>query len=332
MKKTLFTVGRMLVSLGGLALILYLYRGQWPEILSQIVKANRFYFLLAVFIFLVVIWLTTCRLQFILKSQGISFHRSELFYLGLIGQFFNLFLPSSLGGDVVKAYYTYKRSGNKAASISSVFLDRAIGFFVVILIALSAYLFSAGEFGSLRIKSTLLIFVLAALLTLLFFLSARVASFVERVARRWLPGGIADGIIRIYQNVHRFQDFRSVVVKAFLLSILSQSVFVLMHFCLARSIDLKLPLLVFFVVIPLITIISMAPSINGLGVREASFIYFFRIFAPSEKALALALIYDALIYLSSFAFGILFAVFGGDRFRELKNEIESANMTAFSQN
>ena len=79
-----------------------------------------------------------------------------------------------------------------------------------------------------------------------------------------------------------------------------------------------------FILIPVLSIASMAPSIGGLGVREAAIIYLFKHYMPNERALALSLLLDMLIYALSFAGGILYAFKGGLKARVM-HEMEEIN-------
>ena len=55
----------------------------------------------------------------------------------------------------------------------------------------------------------------------------------------------------------------------------------------------------------------MAPSIGGLGVREASVLYLFGRYLPPERALALTLLMDIVIYSFSIGSGVWYAFRGG---------------------
>src|SRR5207302_10453859 len=59
-----------------------------------------------------------------------------------VGMFFNLVLPTSVGGDVVRAWYLDGRSGRKVSAFLSVFADRASGLLMLIAIACAAALCS----------------------------------------------------------------------------------------------------------------------------------------------------------------------------------------------
>ena len=67
----------------------------------------------------------------------------------------------------------------------------------------------------------------------------------------------------------------------------------------------------FFVLVPVISIVAMAPSLGGLGVREAGSVYLFSRFMSSQEALAISLLMDLIVYGMCFISGIIYALKGG---------------------
>src|SRR5262245_48683474 len=78
-----------------------------------------------------------------LLSRPLGFDQPWSHFLGyyFIGMFFNLMLPTSVGGDVVRACYLDDRSGRKLAAFVSVFVDRCSGLLVLLSLACAAVLF-----------------------------------------------------------------------------------------------------------------------------------------------------------------------------------------------
>lgn len=329
MKKFWFFVTRLAFTFGGFSFIIFLFWDRWPDVLS-ILKSIRIDFFLASFVvFVLSLLVITFRLKFILSVQKVMVSIRELFYFGLIGHFFNVFLPSAVGGDAVKAYYTYKRSGRKLASFSSVLLDRGVGCFGIISLALVASLFYGKYFQSGAVRNTLIFMISAAFVTVLVLFSRRVGKKLSFFSR-FIPSAVLrEKFQELYQVVHSYRYHKGVLLKTFLISIAAQSVFIFTHYFLALSLGLPLSPGLFFVVVPVIGLVSMAPSINGLGVREAAFVYFFRPFVGAEKALALSLAYDALIYSCSFLFGILYLWKGGHAYREMKSMTQDSESRRF---
>jgi uncharacterized membrane protein YbhN (UPF0104 family) len=88
----------------------------------------HFEYLAAAFaIFLVGLVLTFLRWHLLVRAQGLSFRVFDAVRLGLVGFFYNTFLPGSVGGDVVKAYAMAKEQNRRTVAVATVIMDRVIG-------------------------------------------------------------------------------------------------------------------------------------------------------------------------------------------------------------
>jgi uncharacterized protein (TIRG00374 family) len=76
------------------------------------------------------------RWYLLVRALDLPFTLRNAFRLGLVGYFYNTFLPGAVGGDVLKAYFIAKEQpGRKAAAVATVLIDRALGLFGLILFA-----------------------------------------------------------------------------------------------------------------------------------------------------------------------------------------------------
>lgn len=72
----------------------------------------------------------------LVRALDLPFSMYNAVRLGLVGTFYNTFLPGSVGGDVVKAYFIAKgQPDRKAAAVATVVADRLVGLFGLILFA-----------------------------------------------------------------------------------------------------------------------------------------------------------------------------------------------------
>jgi len=83
-----------------------------------------------------------------------------MFAYYLIGQFYNMFLPTSVGGDLVRSYELGKYSGRQADALASVFVERYTGVITLLLVAAVAVLTQLARFNQSFIIVTLVIFAL----------------------------------------------------------------------------------------------------------------------------------------------------------------------------
>ena len=103
----------------------------------SLMQAKWQYCLLAFTLTLPPFWIVSYRLKLILLSQNIDITLKQSLYWTMVGSFFDLTMPSSNGGDVVKAGYlvNYLGKGYKTNAIMAVAFDRVIGLLGLFLLA-----------------------------------------------------------------------------------------------------------------------------------------------------------------------------------------------------
>ena len=92
--------------------------------------------------------------------------------------------------------------------------------------------------------------------------------------------------------LHRYRRHYWALGQAFLLSVLLQVLIMVTYYLIGVGLNLGVPLVYFFVFIPLTTVVAMLPvSVAGLGVREAGVIYFFaKVGVGAGAALGMSLV------------------------------------------
>ncbi len=315
---------RVLVSFAALALLVYFLRHEFSKALEILRSGVEMpWFVAGAALYGAGISLLAVRLHIVFKVQGIHLRFREVYYLNLVGIFFNLFLPSAVGGDIAKAYYAYKQSGKKIAATTSVILDRLMGFVSLIIMAVVALAVFGKDVREPELNHVIYAFLAIMVLTALFFGSKRFASlfkFFHQVipSEKWRTR-LSD----IYHAIYGYKKHKFSLVLLILLSFTGQCLFIFVHYAVARSLEAVIPVWNFFILVPISAIISMAPSLGGLGVREAGIIYLFKRLMPVERALALSLLLDILVYGASLLAGVIYLIRGGPKTKELMHEMES---------
>jgi glycosyltransferase 2 family protein len=269
------------------------------------------WFFAAVVIYFLAMAVQSLRLKFVFQVQEIYFTYREVLYLNFVGLFFNIFFPSAVGGDVAKAYYAYKNSKKKIESTTSVILDRLMGFVALILMALVGIVVFSRQINNSNIDHLVYLFLGVMLAGILFFGSKRFARRFKFLTH-WIPSEkIKRRLSDVYHAIYGYKKHKNILFICILLSFFAQCFFILMHYILSRSLGVEMNPWIFFILVPIIAIVSMAPSIGGLGVREAGVVYLFQSYMSSERALALSLLLDILIYGYSIVSGLIFSLKGG---------------------
>ena len=309
---------RIAVSLLSLGLVFYSARGRFTEAMGYITKINFWLLGIALALNFVSIFPISFRLCRILAIQNVSIPFFRCYYLWTVSLFFNLFLPSAVGGDVARAYYIYKDSGKKMAAASSVLLDRFFGLIAAVSIGFTAFTVARNQISDPRIGRFLSIFVGVVFVAVCFVMSRRVGKFVRKFLLTFSPKRFQEQLKKIFSALDLYGQRRLDFFIAYGYSLIAQGIFIFLVYVLARSIGIDLPISVFFLFMPIVAVVSLAPSIGGLGVREAATVYLFRKYISLDQAVALSLVFDLFTYGIGALCGILYAIRGGASIREIE--------------
>lgn len=232
----------------------------------------------------------------LLRADGLSVPVGTLFASHLIGSFFNLFLPSSIGGDVYRIADIGQRTGHTAHTTASILFDRLTGFLAIALYGIVFYVLagragwiapslsdclSGAVTGEARIRG-----LLYALLPLAAFLALATVFLLllqERFFRALLrlipakfrakPEAVAD---KILGSVRTYVHAPSAWIPCVLISFWFQANAILAIYSISRALSIGIPLYPFWFFIPFITLLEMIPiSIFGLGLRDFGYKAFF---------------------------------------------------------
>lgn len=256
---------------------------------------------------LVLVGLVSFRWLLLVRAAGLDMSVRSAVGLTFIGNFFNLVVPGSTGGDVVKAWYAARESGSGPRAVLSVFLDRAIGLLGLVLLA-AVVLLGSVEGEGYRAARTVILYGLAAsavFLLLAFLPRLRRALGLHRLVAR-LPFQRVLGELRAGLAVQRKRP--GLLLGSLGMSIVNHAGTALLVAALAAALGMEeatpLACLAVVPVANLLTAIPLAPG--GWGVGEWAFATFFApLGLPASEAVALSLLYRLLTLVSSLPGGVL---------------------------
>jgi glycosyltransferase 2 family protein len=225
-----------------------------------------------------------------------------------IGLFFNLTLPTVVGGDVVKMYYAGRPSKLYAQSFAATFLDRDAGMIAMLIIACAAILIHPVSVPGIPV-SLIIWGVLAALV------AGNIAIFAPYFHRRLISllhrlhmAKIAAKVDMISNSFQVMGKHPLLLLGSLLISFVNQLLVIAVSWIMAIGLRLHVSPVWFLVFVPVITMISMIPiSLNGMGLREVAFKSLFgAIGVAPESCVALGLLSSIVIILSSLPGGIVY--------------------------
>jgi len=239
------------------------------------------------------------------------------------GMFFNMCLPTSIGGDVFRVVGLGRKTGSKTAAFASVFMDRNIGFAALLLMGLAGSLVAQTTVRATFFKQ-LYEFPVWPMFALLGagYAAANMALFNERsygIATRLLQrvhlSFIARKLKPLHDAVINYHLPMTEYAYPLLLSIVYQASEIALVWLLAYGMGIQLSAWVFCSMVTFHAVASLLPiTFSGAGVREAIFTAMIvGKLGPEYKddALALALIYFfCVVLVSSLIGGVVYLVSG----------------------
>jgi glycosyltransferase 2 family protein len=203
------------------------------------------------------------RLMVNLGGSGLSFRQAVRCYFS--GLFSTLFLPSVIGGDVVRAGLALRSTRSKAAILVGSFLDRVIDFLALaFLAALGAVLVP----GALAPESRRVFFTVGLAIA---FLAIILVSTMLWFPARKFSFRIRRGLVRLRNAAHAVRCQPQYVSAAGCLALVAQGSFIWLTARVAAASGLDLPFRAWLFAWPLAKISALVPlTQGGIGVREAA--------------------------------------------------------------
>ena len=302
---------RFMVSFCLIGTILYYFRSQLPTVFQHLKEVQPFYFVLALFFFFTSLLVVAYRLRLVIQVHGTKLPVSSAYYVNLIALFFNNVLPSSLGGEMVKAYYLYKASKGSVTVFSAVVVDRLFGVVTMLLISISSIFFFDIAHGSHKIMGTIILLTAVTITLAVLIFNKKIVDGLCQLHIPLLPAIFLEKIREVYRSMYEYREHKGIFGNCIALTLLGQTFFIIVNYLLATSLSLDIPIGFFFFFVPILLIMGLAPSVNGIGVREATFLFYLTEFTTPEKALALSLLTTGFMIFVGIIGGIIYAFKGG---------------------
>lgn len=245
----------------------------------------------------------------LLDAQHIGIERKRLTESMWVSLFFNNFLPSNIGGDVIRIADTAEAAGSKTLATTVVLVDRCLGLTALVLVAALGTVLAS--LAGITVPGARWLWMASAVgLAIAIPVIAIPKSVGHLLAplralnRPW----VTERAQKLEDAVFRFRAAPSALAGAFAGAVVVQITIVAFYLLSAQALSVPLPVFLGAVLIPVSLALQMAPvSINGFGVREAVFAFFFRRFGlPTDAAVALSLVSTGMVMGLSLVGGFLF--------------------------
>lgn len=285
-KKQLTNVLKILVSVGLIAFILSAIDVQKLGVV--LANANPLWLIPAILFSFGGVLARVRRWKELLDSLSLRVSFWELTQIYFVGFLFNNLLPSGLGGDAIRMMELNRHSERAGDSVTSVLVDRFVGLFASLSLALIALIFRWNA-----VPPELAIFSVATALGLLVTLFILINKPLYDGLRRWSPVRKVTDIKFITSLFRSFQDYRpAVLARAYVWSLLLSVCLIGMNAGIGAALGAEISLVPYMVFVPLASIVLILPiSFAGLGTRELAYVYLFgQVGVPEEIAFGLSLL------------------------------------------
>lgn len=245
------------------------------------------------------------RWSLLLDAQDVDMPFRALFGSMSVALFFNNFLPSNIGGDVVRISDTAKVARSKTLAATVVLADRTMGMMGLVLVAAMGVSLVAAPVGRAPLPlwpSWLWVgFTFGMAVGGLMLWSPDGVGWLLRPLLVLHPEWVGGRIDSLTATLQRFRNHMGAIVTCFIGAVLVQLMTVVFGWAVAHALRIPIGPFDLAVVVPLAGVVQMIPvSVNGFGVREATYsLYFTRIGLPIESAILLSLTSTALVMLYS---------------------------------
>ncbi|MBQ0147877.1 MAG: flippase-like domain-containing protein [Flavobacteriaceae bacterium] len=257
------------------------------DILDNYKNANWFYIFLAVLLFIASQALSVFRLDYYFRDINLDLSYRSNIRLYFLGMFYNTFVPGGIGGDAYKVYILNKNYKNGLKQISqSVFLDKIIGLFAMILIIIFlVYLSNLTDYPVIQY-------------------SALICSLIGFIAVPYLLG--------LFFPIHKKTFFNSMIY-----SIVLQLIQVGMLYFVLEGLNIHPDNFSIYLLIFLVSGILSIISFSGFGIREIVFMYAAHRFNFDETLATSAAFIFSIITITVSFIGIIY-LFKGVKVEEKK--------------
>ncbi|MDQ2713769.1 MAG: flippase-like domain-containing protein [Chloroflexota bacterium] len=249
----------------------------------------------------------------LLYAERMRFDLADLINLYVVGIAFSHFLPTGIGGDVVKALYTGREPGESERAFSAVIMSRLTGFVGMLAMATTALVLWHTSFSA---PVALGFALLGLLLTAMIVAALCSAIWLPRLLRgRRTAPRILGSVLRTGTALLASARRPRSLCIATLFGMFFWLLACLNYYGYATALDIHVPLYFYFVAIPLISLITLLPiSINGFGLRETALVYVLATaHVPSTTALLLGLLVDVQALIFGLIGGCIYLTISGKK-------------------
>ena len=319
MKKIWFWV-RLGLSAGLVAVLLLSV--DFQDFLSHLTQVHPVYLLVAFLIAMADRVIMAYKWNILLAAKSIRISLMHATGIYLTSSFLGLFLPATVGGDAVRAFGVAREGYEAKDVVSSILIERLFGIIALLVFVLLSIVISIFTLGSVFFDSIsqlfwifLILFAALMILTVVSLNKAiltRGSSWIKGHFNKILEIKLVRKLREVYESYLSYEQNKAVLGAFLLLSFVENLFPIFMSYLLSLAFGMEIPLLYFFILVPIVLVLVRIPiSIDGIGIQEGTYVYFFALVGLMKSdALLLGIAAHVMAVVSILPGGILYGYYG----------------------
>lgn len=241
----------------------------WQESFSYLKNISIFYIIIYLVVIFIGLVISSVKWKGLADSKGFKEKLSTFLKLYITGAFINNFIPSTVGGDVYRAYKLGKKEKRYPEATATVVDDRLSG--------LLALFIMTPIFSLINLK-VILKFPILVLISGCFIIILILLPFLPKLPKYFFTEKtikfIPQKILAYVKEIGNFRKDRKLFIRTMTYSVIFNLVGVgLANLILFWSMGIQINVLNYFSVVFIISILSSIPA--GIGLKEWSYMFFF---------------------------------------------------------
>ncbi len=304
-KKILFFV-KLFFGLGLLAYLIF-YKTNPKDVFDKLATTLPILALLSFSLHAVGIFIKSLRWNILLKENNAQYKLTELMKFYLVSNFFNHFLPTRFGGDIIRIADTRDMDEGTSASMAIVFIERISGIFILIIFALISSIIRMNFVEDLHFLWLIIIAGLLGIIFLYILIKKLPVNYFLKFNPKYKK-------LKLF--LVKFNSFHiiikgnllkdKVLLKVLFWGFILQLNVIIHYYLIGLSLGVNIPFIDYFLIISILLIVLSVPiSVNGIGVREFVLTKFFTIYGFTNPAIAISFSFLDML------FNLILGIIGG---------------------
>jgi glycosyltransferase 2 family protein len=272
------------------------------------IRLTLWLWVLAGFLATHVIGVVKWRLTLHISNAQLTFSQAvRCYFAGLFG---TVFLPSVVGGDVVRMGLAFRIQSNRAGVLLGSLVDRLLDTISLAVVAGVGVLLLPGALNERHRRAFIMLGIVFALTFAGLLVLLRITPWQR------LPFKIRRLFVKVRRAWRSMASQPQYVLVSLLLGIIIQTGLLFLSAAIAGACGLHVSFRVWLLVWPLAKLLALVPlTLGGLGIREAGLVALLAPFhVPATLSVATGLAWESIIICGGLTAGLISFVIGGGSF------------------